>query len=79
MKKTECKLALAGLPSVPPLPPVASEFTGSTIKSWNMERGPHVCSVSLSLLHARRHPMRLYVIIVIILLLHLLCAKHYLL
>lgn len=39
-------LPFATLLSVPPLPAVASEFAGSTVKTGktgSMDRGPHVC------------------------------------
>lgn len=36
-------LPSATLSSVSPLPPVASEFAGSTGEAWGMEKGPHMC------------------------------------
>lgn len=36
-------LLSAILSSVPPLPPMASEFSGSTEEARGMEKGPHMC------------------------------------
>lgn len=70
-------LLSAALPSVLPLPAVASEFAGSPVKAWSLESRPCICQESLNLQHARCHPVWLYVIIANIFL-RFLCAEHYL-